>query len=1040
MKKVWSKRASVFGSATATTTAAASGIDPVTSEATKNRKRHIPKRVLSVLLVMLMVTSVFAVLSVPVSAKTPAEVQTWQDNQVKAKTYRYVVYDKNYNQCPSYVKYYIKNFFSQNVAHSGNGKDVAKNVAAAYPKLFYGYEKAKNGLVYQPGDVISFLPRNKGASLTYGHVAIVRSYNSKTHELKITEQYKGSGGVVTANKTVSGIKWGASGKIVGIARPRLTNSEPIVVTPVTQTVVLTYYRCNTAVSLRKSAGGAKVSSTARSTVGDVYPIDQTASVKLKDSTSSDNGKTFTWGRIKGLNQWVALSGGYFTKVTPSTVNEKWIVKTKHDVCVSPGFTYKEYNGKNIYVNADNSVQKTIVRKMTVNGKTWGGVASNDSPSGYNWIDASKCKLSNGNTIASQSIVTQAVVDDSEPVEILSITAPTVVYPGEELTIEWSNVSASNYEVKVMRLNGEPDPSDNDVGTQIYNKTGSRQTLSSSTLFKGDFSEPLQVGRWYKIQVKGNLPGSKYKQAFAYFQVVTNTPYPEAIGASYTSGNTLNVSWPSTPGALYSIKVQTLNNGLPGEDADISNEPGTVIASANNLSTAAYSFTIPPSAVGKYLKFYVEATYQGISEDAWSYSPVAVSSTPRSYTVKFLDEYENVIKTQVVAEGGNATPPYDPESDDFDYVFAGWSDSYEGIYADITFVPIYDLLPPPGSDDTVSHIVTYDFETNGGTDIDAEEVSADVDEEAAIDLTVTATKEGWNFIGWNTDPYATTALSSLAMGTEDVTLYAIFSKTLTGSFVDYNGSIKTTRTASVTIYNDAETGYVDAPVLNTYTDWNPLGWTTETSTEFEIVEDGGSPVEISDGTIYYGVYQKSITLSYNANGGSSTPPSQSETKYVNSADNTVFGNPNFELSPAISKAGSNFSGWSIDGTIYEAGQNVMLSASKTATALWNVTSYTLTLNANGGTVAPPTVTQAQGSTYTLPTPTRSGYTFNGWTLSGGGSLSGSVYTFGTSNGTVTAQWTPDAPAKGIFGTNAKWYGEWWHYLLFFLCFGFIWMWF
>ena len=31
-------------------------------------------------------------------------------------------------------------------------------------------------------------------------------------------------------------------------------------------------------------------------------------------------------------------------------------------------------------------------------------------------------------------------------------------------------------------------------------------------------------------------------------------------------------------------------------------------------------------------------------------------------------------------------------------------------------------------------------------------------------------------------------------------------------------------------------------------------------------------------------------------------------------------------------------------------------------------------------------------------------------------------------------------KGIFGTNAKWYGEWWHYLLFFLCFGFIWMWF
>ena len=105
-------------------------------------------------------------------------------------------------------------------------------------------------------------------------------------------------------------------------------------------------------------------------------------------------------------------------------------------------------------------------------------------------------------------------------------------------------------------------------------------------------------------------------------------------------------------------------------------------------------------------------------------------------------------------------------------------------------------------------------------------------------------------------------------------------------------------------------------------------------------------------------------------------------------------------------------------------------------------YTLTLNANGGSVTPSTVTQALGSTYNLPTPTRSGYTFTGWTLSGGGSLAGSAYTFGTSNGTVTAQWTADnqKPAKGIFGTNPKWHGAWWHYILFFIGFGWIWMWF
>ena len=108
-----------------------------------------------------------------------------------------------------------------------------------------------------------------------------------------------------------------------------------------------------------------------------------------------------------------------------------------------------------------------------------------------------------------------------------------------------------------------------------------------------------------------------------------------------------------------------------------------------------------------------------------------------------------------------------------------------------------------------------------------------------------------------------------------------------------------------------------------------------------------------------------------------------------------------------------------------------------------TTYTLTLNPNGGTVMPTTQTGTQGQTYNLPTPTRNNHTFKGWTLSGGGSLNGSTYTFGASNGTVTATWeanTQPPATKGIFGTNAKWYGAWWHYLLFFLCFGFIWMWF
>jgi uncharacterized repeat protein (TIGR02543 family) len=116
-------------------------------------------------------------------------------------------------------------------------------------------------------------------------------------------------------------------------------------------------------------------------------------------------------------------------------------------------------------------------------------------------------------------------------------------------------------------------------------------------------------------------------------------------------------------------------------------------------------------------------------------------------------------------------------------------------------------------------------------------------------------------------------------------------------------------------------------------------------------------------------------------------------------------------------GQQFKNWSVNsGGVSLANANsasttfVMPANVVTVTANFETitpATHTLTLNANGGTVSPPIVTQAAGTTYPLPTPTRSGFTFNGWTLSGGGSLSGNTYTFGTSNGTVMAQWTANA---------------------------------
>ena len=72
---------------------------------------------------------------------------------------------------------------------------------------------------------------------------------------------------------------------------------------------------------------------------------------------------------------------------------------------------------------------------------------------------------------------------------------------------------------------------------------------------------------------------------------------------------------------------------------------------------------------------------------------------------------------------------------------------------------------------------------------------------------------------------------------------------------------------------------------------------------------------------------------------------------------------------------------------------------------NITYYTTTLNANGGSVSPASVLTQSGKAFTLPTPTRSGYTFSNWNTASGGT--GTKYTGSytvTGGRTLYAVWT------------------------------------
>ena len=229
-----------------------------------------------------------------------------------------------------------------------------------------------------------------------------------------------------------------------------------------------------------------------------------------------------------------------------------------------------------------------------------------------------------------------------------------------------------------------------------------------------------------------------------------------------------------------------------------------------------------------------------------------------------------------------------------------------------------------------HKVTYNYSYNGGSS--ATSNTKNYLQGESIDLTPTAKKSGWTFVGWTDTSSSSAKLNSKTMGTSDVTLYAIYKKTLTGTFIDYSGTTKKTTTKTVDIYNNASSGTLSAPAQNTYTGWTKRGWTTGTAADASTV----SSYSINNNTTFYGVYQRTLTLSYDAQGGSPTPSNQTGTQYANSYSISNRKNPSIKLANAPSKTNNTFEGWamgSASGTKYAAGTNVTISTDTKMYASW-----------------------------------------------------------------------------------------------------------
>lgn len=152
----------------------------------------------------------------------------------------------------------------------------------------------------------------------------------------------------------------------------------------------------------------------------------------------------------------------------------------------------------------------------------------------------------------------------------------------------------------------------------------------------------------------------------------------------------------------------------------------------------------------------------------------------------------------------------------------------------------------------------------------------------------------------------------------------------------------------------------------------------------------------------GVERKvSYTVSFNANGGTGAPGSQTR----------WYGEVIYLSSTRPTRTGYIFQGWakSPNGRVeYNPGSAYGLDANTTLYAIWSPETYTISFNANGGSGAPGNQTKTYGQTLTLSStrPTRTNYNFIGWGTSSGSTSAayqpGGSYT-SNGNATLYAVW-------------------------------------
>lgn len=229
----------------------------------------------------------------------------------------------------------------------------------------------------------------------------------------------------------------------------------------------------------------------------------------------------------------------------------------------------------------------------------------------------------------------------------------------------------------------------------------------------------------------------------------------------------------------------------------------------------------------------------------------------------------------------------------------------------------------------------------------------------------------------------------------VSISGVYEVSQSGASIDFGGA---TLTFNMNGHGDviepktvAVGGTVTAPTDPTATGYTFGGWYTDAGCTSKFTFGALS----ADTTVYAKWTANKVNVTLNANGGTCDKDSVAVTY-----DGT------YGKLPEPVMTGYTFKGWFDGDTKIEATTKVTKADAHTLTAKWEINKYTITLDANGGTLTgESTLTKEYNTAYgTLPVPTRDGFNFVGWFTAAEGGTQVNADTKAVENCTIYAQWT------------------------------------